>query len=522
MAESEQNEQFSTESSSAADFAPADMPAHAKEVAHERRRLRRTLIVVAAVVVALLAVYLGGVAWYSSHFVANAKVGGHDVSNMDVDTAVSYLDASEDTYALTVTGEGLDFTIEGEDNGLSFDAATVIDTAMQGNDPWGWPLYLIHASELDLADAMQVAYDEEKLADCVNAQVDAVNKDATDPTSATIEYSKDTKAFEVVAEKAGTKLDAAAVLAKVEEAAQEMQPLAEIGEDELVQPDVVSGDERLTKAQEAANELIDADIQLTLNDLDWLEVDSATIAKWVAVDEDLNVSLDESALRDWTGSKTGKINTVGKKRTFKTPGGTKVKVKGGSYGWRIDYEPFVTALIEAVNEHKKGELEVPYTQAAAAIPDDDGVDFGTKYIDVDLKNQHATFYDGKKVIWESDFISGSPDGEHDTPTGVYCVNKKESPSTLKGEMVPVETTTGNGKKAKTTITYEPEYETEVTYWMPFVGNDVGFHDATWQPGFGGTMYKEGYGSHGCINLPLDAAKSLYKLVETGTPVIVHK
>lgn len=523
MAENKQDEQIPALDPQTGAFVSAEMAAHAKDMAHKRRRSRRrALVVLAAFLVALLAVYLGGAAWYSSHFVANAKVGGHDVSNMDIEGAVSSLEDSEEDYTLAVSGEGLDFTVTSADTGLRFDEKTIIDNAMKGNDPWRWPIYLAGLSELDLSSAMQVTYDESKLADYVKAQVTNFNKDATEPVSAGIEYDKKSKGFEIVPEELGTKLNADAVLTKVETAASEMQTRVEIGEGELLQPDIVSGDERLATAQEEANKLIGADIQLTLDGLDWLELDATAIASWVAVDKDLNVSLDESALRDWAGNKTGKLNTVGAKRSFTTPGGTKVKVSGGSYGWKIDYEPFVTALIDAVNSHKNGELEVPYVQSAASIPDDDGVDFGKKYIEVDLEKQHATFYNGKKVLWESDFISGSPDGEHDTPTGVYCINNKESPSTLKGEMVPVEKTTGKGKKAKTTVTYEPEYETVVEFWMPFVGNGVGFHDATWQPGFGGTMYKEGYGSHGCINLPYDAAESLYKIVDKGVPVIVHK
>ena len=51
---------------------------------------------------------------------------------------------------------------------------------------------------------------------------------------------------------------------------------------------------------------------------------------------------------------------------------------------------------------------------------------------------------------------------------------------------------------------------------------VGFHDATWQTAFGGTLYQiPGTGSHGCINMPLDQAGALFNMIEPGTPVIFH-
>ena len=57
--------------------------------------------------------------------------------------------------------------------------------------------------------------------------------------------------------------------------------------------------------------------------------------------------------------------------------------------------------------------------------------------------------------------------------------------------------------------------------MPFIGNVYALHDAPWQPDFGGTMYRDGYGSHGCVNLPPSKAAELYNIVDVGTVVVVH-
>ena len=64
-----------------------------------------------------------------------------------------------------------------------------------------------------------------------------------------------------------------------------------------------------------------------------------------------------------------------------------------------------------------------------------------------------------------------------------------------------------------------DYESDVTYFMPFAYN-VGLHDASWRSSFGGSIYKN-CGSHGCINLPYDAADTIYKNVELGTPVVAY-
>ena len=53
---------------------------------------------------------------------------------------------------------------------------------------------------------------------------------------------------------------------------------------------------------------------------------------------------------------------------------------------------------------------------------------------------------------------------------------KESPSILVGENDPE--------------TGEPIYKQEVRYWMQFTWSGVGFHDADWQPAFGGESVSE--------------------------------
>ena len=49
---------------------------------------------------------------------------------------------------------------------------------------------------------------------------------------------------------------------------------------------------------------------------------------------------------------------------------------------------------------------------------------------------------------------------------------------------------------------------------------IGFHDASWRGKFGGSIYKTA-GSHGCVNLPLNAAKFIFENSYAGIQVHVH-
>lgn len=130
-------------------------------------------------------------------------------------------------------------------------------------------------------------------------------------------------------------------------------------------------------------------------------------------------------------------------------------------------------------------------------------DLGDTYIEVDLTEQYMWYYQNGNIIFQSEIVSGLPgDPDRKIPPGIFTLNSKSSPSVLRGEM------TANG-------TYS--YEQPVTYWMPFNGG-IGFHDADWQPYFGGDRYLTG-GSHECINLPPENAGQLYSLIQYDVPII---
>lgn len=101
-------------------------------------------------------------------------------------------------------------------------------------------------------------------------------------------------------------------------------------------------------------------------------------------------------------------------------------------------------------------------------------------------------------------MSGKP--ESPTPCGIYTIKQVTGPTKLLGEYDPA-----TGKR---------EYETVVQNWIPFIGNSIGFHDAYWQPKFGGNLWQT-KGSHGCINLSSGDSSSLRGLAKVGDIVVVH-
>ena len=125
---------------------------------------------------------------------------------------------------------------------------------------------------------------------------------------------------------------------------------------------------------------------------------------------------------------------------------------------------------------------------------------GGNYIIVSIQYQRLWAYKGSTKIVDTPVITGNPYTGNATPRGLYSIQPfKQSPSVLIGA----------------------DYASPVSYWIPFIGNSYGLHDSSWQTnGYGGDLYLR-YGSHGCVNTPLGAVKTLYYTYPVGTPVVVY-
>ena len=217
----------------------------------------------------------------------------------------------------------------------------------------------------------------------------------------------------------------------------------------------------------------------------------------------MQVTFNEDAVKAWMREFGSKYDTAGTMRSITTPTGKTAQVSGGTYGWIVDEATETTNLINSIKNGEVAERQPAYKQTAASHG---AQDWGSTYIEVDIAAQHMWYIVDGSVAMETDVVTGLPDGDRDTPTGVYSILYTERDSTLKGAIDPA--------------TGKPSYETPVAFWMPFTWQGHGFHDATWQSSFGGSRYQT-HGSHGCVNMPYSKAEQLFGMISAGTPVIVH-
>ena len=487
--------------------APADQtpaPASSPETTARRRFSAPKIIgIVAGSIVGLLLIaYVAGSLYFTDRFMPNTVLGDHDVSLKTSSEVQAILDDALSDYTVAVSGQGFSMKLSAKDAGVSFDGQAIVADALGNTNPWLWPLEITR--EHDETDSL-AASSGSSLANAVRTAVDEFNATATPPTDAVVAFDEQKNAFAVQPEATGTALDADAVAKAIGSAIASMQPTAKLTADALQQPAVPATDPKLQAAAEAANQLVKADMQLMMGGDVAAEVNPALVSTWISFDESLTPSLDEEALVAWAKQLEVACDTVGTERTYTRPDGKVVTVAGGVYGWSVDRDALLNLVKESVAAGTVQTAEVPCTTVGTGYNGAGAQDWGLRYCDIDLAEQYARFYDETgALVWESPIVSGTPNGSHDTPTGVYWLNQKASPSKLKG-------TNLDGSK----------YESTVQYWMPFVGNVIGLHDADWQSSFGGSRYRDGAGSHGCVNLPPYKAAELYGIIQAGDVVVSH-
>ena len=183
--------------------------------------------------------------------------------------------------------------------------------------------------------------------------------------------------------------------------------------------------------------------------------------------------------------------------SFTTHRGEMMLIESQNCGWHMNIDVTRSRFEEAVDAGEK--IVDPAWNSGCVYSSKNGV--GSKYVEVSIEEQKVYLIEDGEVTFETDCVTGTL-GYSDTRKGVFQVQTKASPSVLRD-------VDKNGNK----------YEQPVEYWMGFNGSQ-GMHDATWRGDFGKEYYKT-WGSHGCVNLPLDSAEQIYKAVSIYTPVIVY-
>ena len=443
---------------------------------------------------------------YQNKFLPGTWINGIECSELEEAQVVELIENRLKTYCLEVTGrnysDGTTETLLGritaEDIQLTYseNSQEAVNALLNGQNILTWAYRKLSDNTYNFQLAQDVSYDEELLKKIVSQWDACQTGNMSAPQDAYIsDYSEKYGGYQIIPEVEGTKFDIEQLLELLDVAIISQEAFFDLEEENCYEePSVRKEDEVLTEPVETVNKWLGAEITYDWNDTEII-IGKELLREWISMEKSGPV-LDEDAVAAFVEEQAKEFDTYGKRRNFITTLGVELSLPSGYYGWLTDKEAETKELTELIYQGKVVSREPIYASTARQK----GMsDIGSSYVEVDLTHQHLYLYEGGSVVFETDFVSGSMSSTPDcvTPEGVFGISYKTTNAVLRGA----------------------NYVTPVNYWMPFYGN-FGMHDATWRNEFGGQIYIEN-GSHGCVNLPLDAAAAIYEHMSTGFPVICY-
>lgn len=431
--------------------------------------------------------------YYNNRFYKETMINGVDVSNLSVEQTEELIREEIRSYVLTLKGRnGTSEVIRGSDIALYAEFNDRITMLLEEQKGFQWIVSLLERKEYEIETILQ--YDE-NLLEQIFWQLECTQEDKmVEPINAHLsEYTE--QGYVIIPEVPGTRLKHDILFEAIQEAILSLGAEIDIEEIGAYEPaQIHSESPQLITALYELNTIIGSELTYEFGEATEV-LDGKIISDWIHVDESFNISLDSEGVKNYVDYIGRTYNTFGKTRTFQTTYGDVIKVQGGDYGWWLNRGKEVEEITKMILAGYKGMREPVYFQTAVQYGEDD---LGDTYVEVNITAQHMFLYKEGKLIMETDFVSGNLARNYGTPTGTYPIQYKENDATLNGE----------------------NYSTPVKYWMPYNGN-IGFHDAPWRNKFGKDIYLK-QGSHGCINMPPEKAKTLFEYVHRGMPVIVYE
>lgn len=457
-----------------------------------------TLSIVGVLLIGIVAAYLGISSYFKDKFVMGTNVNGIDCSEKTLAEVEAMLQKQVEEYAITIhLTNGESEVIKGTDMGIKYGGYKQLKEAFDKQNAYYWPKAFFE--ETNIKAEIVFEYDQEKLNTMIAGLECVKPENQVAPVSAAVIYKDGS--FTIQDEVYGTQLDMTKVNEVIHAGVADMEQEVNLEESGCyVQPVFKKDSKEVLAAQAEANKYISASITYSLDNI-VVVVDKNVIAPWVSVDANMKPVINTAKVKAFTDTLGSKYNTGNRSGVITTPTGKQANVAVAGYGRQVGSQADCDQLISEIKEGKTVTRSPIISRQATP---EGQFAWGTTYVEVDITEQHMWYIVNGQVAFETDVVTGKK-GKNDTPTGTYTILEKMRNKVLRGRPL------ANGK---------PSYLTPVSYWMRVTWSGIGFHDAGWQPTFGGERYVNN-GSHGCINMPPAKAKEFYGMLSVGCPVIIH-
>ncbi|MBC2580045.1 peptidoglycan binding domain-containing protein [Clostridium sp. DJ247] len=458
----------------------------------EKSKRNKTSIRIIISLCTLLVIYFGMAMYFTDHFYFGSKINYTSVSGKTVEEAKEQMASELQAYTLNLKERGgKSEQIRGLDIVLKYNSGGQYKSFKDRQNPFKWILAPFSSENSTMTDG--VSYNTKLLKERVDKLSCFDSGNIIEPKNPSFKYTD--KGYVIVDEVKGNKVNKDILYDHVVKAILKGETTIDLESMNCyVSPKYTSNSPKVIETKNILNKYVSSKITYTFGNRKE-NIDGSVINKWLKVNKDLEVTVDEEKAKNYLDVVFSVYNTVGKTRSFVTSSGKTINIGGGDYGWSINTSKEVQSLTAIIKEGQTITKEPTYIQIAVSH---DNNDIGSTYVEIDMTKQHLWFYKNSLLIAQGDIVTGNVSGNHSTPEGIYTLKFKQANAILRGE----------------------DYSAHVNFWMPFYGG-IGIHDAGWRSEFGGNIYRTN-GSHGCVNSPYYLAEAIFYNIEEGNPIICYR
>ena len=412
-------------------------------------------------------------------FPEGTVIAGQDVSRETKADAWAKIEAAAGSYALDLTVDGNPVHMGAKDIALTCS----YEKFMAGADA------LETGTEADFSRV--ISFNDGKLRLLLGRKLNKPSKDAA------IVYDEASGQYVLEAHEEGLKTDHNALAVSLKDTIRSLTPeLSVTGFAEVLTPTWTTDTPETQAVLEQVNKMLLVELSYSFSTSESTnahEIPAETLRSFVSLGDDgFTPCVNQELLDAYVAELSDKYSLPSVSGPFQTTGGSTINLTIYYDGLNVDTAGLAQDITKCMMEGISGTRTAPYLDSG--IRD---IAYGGTYIEINLNTQHLWFYKKGELLVSTPFVSGCVAENNHTPTGVYKIYGKSADLYLVG----------------------PTWRDWVSYWMPFYGG-YGLHDATWRDEFGGDIYLY-EGSHGCVNLPLEAAGIIYNNAPIGTRVIIY-
>ena len=465
----------------------------------------------AACALVLLVVCAGIVyaANYSGRALPGTTVAGTPVAGMTRDQVIAAVNERADAATVTLTVEGKTTEASLNEAGVTVEVDETADAAMKGST--SLPAFVSAIfSKRDVEPVLTVSDESiKKLAATANSTLTSEMKDAS------VIVAEDGESFTVTPAQNGNGVSTEDVASAVKQAGTTLTSVTQDVSVRQMEPSITT--ENAEAVAEKANALLDTPIEIS-DGIDTFTAERSDKVKWVEFLTKDDGSLDDPSISsvkvaDWvnTLAATTDVKPENRVDNVDSKGNVLTVAREGKKGLKTNNTEQITKdVVAAMTDGKAYEGLFHYddvepgSETKQVAEGTENLVYqaaeGEKWVDISLTDNSVTAYIGGKVAGGPFYmVPGAPE----TPTivGTFHVYLKYDVQTMRGE-------NADGTK----------YETEGVPWVTYFSGGYAMHGAPWRSSFGWSGYG---GSHGCVNMPVDAAKFIYDWTDMGDTVVVH-